>query len=217
MPDRNTIARELTDEDLEKFLAALVARKPGERRLRDIREMAAEHGIRISLESARSFRNTTFEKHLQRIAHRKEKAGHIAQLVGDGSGRTINEAALGIMAEKIFDELNAEDDSADIAGELGSSARTPLDVERMGDLALAASRIQKSFGEVDRVKALLVESEAKVRAFEVREKERVEKARAAEKALEKLRDPEADLSEKERAAIVATVDEVLGIRVKKKE
>lgn len=179
--ERNKIAASLTDEELEAFMAELAKLPPGSRPARVIQEMAERHGIVLSVESARTFKRTTFQKHLDRIARRKEKAGHIAAVVGDGSGRTLNEAALGIMAEKIFDELNAEDDNEEIAGELGSSARTPLDADRIGSLALSAARIQKSFGEVDRVKAMNAKLEAELREYKARDEERQSRAAEVEK------------------------------------
>jgi hypothetical protein len=207
--DRNKIATSLTLEELDAFVEALAAKPGKERTLEAIRALAAEHGITISLMSAKSFRDTTFGRHLERLRRRNEKSQRIAAMVGDGSGRTLNEASLGIMAEKIFDELNADDDAT---GDDEEPAR--LDLEKVDTLTKAAARIQKGFGEVDRVKTLLAESQAKLREFERKEAEREEKVKAAEKDLAKLRDATGGISDAERAAIVATVDDILGIKKK---
>lgn len=176
--DRNKIAQALTVEQLDQFVTELATMPGKERTLDAIRAKAGELGITISLMSAKTFRDTTFARHLARVERRKAKAGHLAELVADGTGRTINEAALGIMAEKIFDELNKADDAAE-----DEEQATPLDLEKLDTLTRASARIQKGFGEVDRVKALLAESQAKLREFEAREKEREEKAKEAAKTV----------------------------------
>ena len=206
--ERNKIASALTDEELEAFMAELAALPPGKRPARVIKEMAERHGIVLSIESARTFKRTTFQRHLSRIRRRAEKAADIAQIVGDGSGRTLNEAALGIMAEKIFDELNTDDDAT---GEDEDTEPARLDLEKLDTLTKAAARIQKGFGEVDRVKTLLAESQAKLREYEAKEKDRAEKAAAARADLAKLRDPKSALTDEDRAAIVHKVDQVLGL------
>jgi hypothetical protein len=66
------------------------------------------------------------------------------------------------------------------------------------------------------LEARLRESDAKLREYEAKEKDREEKAKVASEAMKKLREPGAAISDSERAAIVATVDEVLGIKVTKK-
>lgn len=204
--DRNKIAQALSEEELSGFLDALAALPAEERKLRHIQAKAEEMGIVLSLESARTFRNTTFARHLERIRRRREKARGIAQAVGDGTGRAINEATLGLMAEQIFDELNAD---ADATGDDEEPAR--LDLEKLDTLTKAASRIQKGFGEVDRVKALLAESQAKLAEYAARERDRAEKSAAARADLAKLRDPKSALTDEDRAAIVHKVDQVLGL------
>jgi hypothetical protein len=174
--DRNKIAQALTDEELTQFVEDLIALPAAERTLAAIKAKAAERNIAISLESARTFRNTTFARHLDRLRRRKEKAQSIAAMVGDGTGRTLNEAALGIMAEQIFDELSAD---ADATGDDEEPSR--IDLDKMDALTKAAARIQKGFGEVDRVKMLLSESQAKLREYEVRDAERKKKAAEVEK------------------------------------
>lgn len=161
----------MTPEELLEFNEWLAAKSGKERTLERIVEYAAERGIKISAMSARSYRNTTFARHLERIRRRKEKAERITAVVGDNTGRTLNEATLGILAEQIFDELNTD---ADATGDDEEPAR--LDLEKVDTLTKAAARIQKGFGEVDRVKALLAESQAKLREFAAREEERKKKA-----------------------------------------
>lgn len=209
--DRNTIARELSPEELDSFVERLASLPGRERTLAAIRAAAAERGIVISLESARTFRNTTFQRHVERMRRRKEKAQHLTALVSDGTGRTLNDANAAILAEQIFDELNTD---ADETGDDDEPAR--LDLEKLDAMTLAVSRLRRGDVQREALEAQLRESDAKVRALEAREKEREEKIKAAAKDLEKLRDPQSGLSDSERAAIVATVDNILGLKVTKK-
>lgn len=197
--DRNTIARTLTLEELAKFNEELSALPAGKRTLQAIVDRAAELGIVISVESARSFRNTTFKRHLDRMRRRQEKSQKIAATIGDGSGRTLNDANRTILAEKIFDELNADDDAT---GDEGEPAR--LDLEKMDLMTKAVQRLGKGFVDAERLEVALKESQAKLKEYE-------RKADAARAELSKLRDPKAGLSDEDRAAIVNKVDQVLGL------
>jgi hypothetical protein len=112
--DRNTIAQELTDEQLDRFVRELAALPKKERQLKHIRHKAAELGITISLMSATSFRNTTFQRYLAKM----EKAQKAAQLVEDvdRGGSTLADASAKLLSKRIFDQLmDAEDeDSAEV-------------------------------------------------------------------------------------------------------
>jgi hypothetical protein len=209
--DKNTIAKSLTDEELFEFLEKLSTLPQGKRTLEAIKAMAGERGISISIESARTFRNTTFQKHLERMRRRREKAEHIVSLAGDGTGRALGDAAASMLAEQIFDELNT------VADETGDDENpTPLDLERAEAMSRMIARLRSGDVQREALEARLRESDAKLREYEAKEKDREEKAKVASEAMKKLREPGAAISDSERAAIVATVDEVLGIKVTKK-
>lgn len=180
--DRNKIASELTPRQLADFIDDLARLPRKNRTLAEIAQRAEALGLVVSLMSAKSFRDTTFKRHLARIARRQDKAQKITALVGDGSGRALNEAALGIMAEQIFDELNTDADATE-----DDEEHSRLDLEKIDTLTKAAARIGKGFGEVDRVKALLAESQAKLREYEAREAERAEKTAQAKRQLEAVK------------------------------
>lgn len=189
--DRNKIAQELTIEQLDQFVAEL-AKLPGKQRtLAAIQHKAAELGITISLMSARAFRETTFEKHLQNLRRAQQIAGEVEAI--EQGGNTLADASAKLLSKRIFNQLlEAEDE--DVGGE--------VDLEKM---SLALSRIRT--GDVARA-AL----EQKLRDAERREKDREEKNRLAAEQLQKLRDPGATLNSDEREAILSTVDDLLGIR-----
>jgi DNA repair exonuclease SbcCD ATPase subunit len=204
--DRNTIARSLPIEELEKFNAELAALPAKDRTLQAIATRAAALGIIISVESARSFRNTTLRRHLERMRRRQEKSQRIATHLGDGSGRTLNDANRTILAEKIFDELNADDDAT---GDDEEPAR--LDLEKLDTMTKAVQRLGKGFVDAEKLEAQLKIAEARLRELEDKAREREAKAAAARAELQKLRDPKAGLSDDDRAAIVNKVDEILGL------
>jgi hypothetical protein len=176
--DRNKIAQSLTDEELQAFIDALIALPGKERTLAAIKARAAELGISVSLESAKSFRSTTFQRYLARVERRAEKAQHIAQLAGDSTGARLGEASAAILAEKIFDELNTDDDAQ---GADEEPAR--LDLDKVELLSKSLARLRR--GDVDReaLQARLRESEGKVKEMEAKEKERAEKKAALQEQL----------------------------------
>lgn len=168
--DRNRIAQSLSLEELEAFLAELAALPGKDRTLAAIQAKAAERGIVISLMSAKSFRDTTFGRHLARVQRRKEKAQSLTSLMADGTGRTLNDANAAILAEKIFDELNADDDATDDDAEASR-----LDLEKAGELSKMIARLRKGDVAREALEAALKVSEARLREMEAKEREREEK------------------------------------------
>jgi hypothetical protein len=191
--DRNTIAQELTDEQLDQFIRELAALPKKDRKLKHIRHKAAEMGITISLMSAKSFRDTTFQRYLGKM----ETAQRAARLVEDidKGGSTLADASAKLLSKRIFDQLmEAEDeDSAEV-----------VDLDQM---TLAVARLRR--GNVQQA-AL----EAKLAEMERIQRERDEKTAQAAAQLEKLRDPSAGLNQQERSAVLDTIDDLLGIKKK---
>ncbi len=168
MPDRNKIAQNLSIEELDAFVEELVKLPGKERTLEAIRSRAAARGIMIGVMSAKSFRDTTFERHLERIRRRQDKADQIATLAGDATGARLNDANAAILAEKIFDELNTDDDEP-------GAEPARADLEKLEAMSRIVQRGQR--GAVDRaaLEARLRESDAKVAEYKARELERAEK------------------------------------------
>lgn len=198
MTDRNTIAQSLTVEELDAFVSELASLPGKERTLEQIKHRAALRGITISLMSAKAFRDTTFDRHLERLRSAQEVALQVASI--ESGGNTLADASAKLLSKRIFNQLlDAEDDDG------------PGEVD-LDQLTLAVSRLRR--GDVQRtaLEAQLRESEARLREMERKEREYEEKKQAAAKELQKLRDPDANLKDSERAAIVAKVDEILGIK-----
>jgi hypothetical protein len=162
MSDRNTIARELTVEELDRFIKELAALPGKQRTLQAIAGKAAALGINISLMSAKSFRDTTFQNYLDRLNRAQEKALSVRGMQEAGAGNTLADAAGAILSEAIFDSLTAEDPK-------------DIDIEKY---SLAIARMRQ--GDV-KVRAL----EATLKEFERKEAERTEKKTALTKTLDK--------------------------------
>lgn len=189
MTDRNKIAQELTVEQLSDFIGQLAELPGKERTLAAIQEKAATLGITISLMSAKSFRDTTFTRYLDKLSKAQEKAMQVRGMQEAGAGNTLADAAGALLSEVIFDALSAED-------------AKDIDIKKY---SLAIARMRQ--GDV-RLRAL----ELDVKEFERRERERAEKNAAAAAQLQKLRDPSAGLNETERTAILDEVDRLMGVK-----
>jgi Protein of unknown function (DUF3486) len=163
--DRNTIARELTVDELDKFIKELAA-LPGKRRtLAAIQKKAAALGIEVSLMSAKSFRDTTFQRHLDRLQKANQLATQVAAMQQEGAGNTLADASAAILSQQIFDLLD----------ELGDST---LDLKKAGSIAFIISKIRQG----DTAARAL---ELKVKEYERKEAERAEKKAAFVKTLDK--------------------------------
>lgn len=103
MADRNKIALELTAEELQEFLDKCW-KTPG-LTLKKVQELAEGYGINVSLMGAKSFRDTTFARHLQRIGKAGELAAQVAALKQAGAGHTIADAAAAILSDEVLDKL----------------------------------------------------------------------------------------------------------------
>ncbi len=191
MSDRNKIAHALSVEELDAFVAELASLPGRERTLEAIKRKAAEKGITISLMSAKAFRDTTFDRHLEKIRAAQSIALQVEQI--EAGGNTMADAGAKLISKRIFEKLmEAEDED--------SASEIDLD-----EMTLALSRLRQ--GDVQRA-AL----NAKIREYEAREAQRIAKDKAASEEMQKLRNPQAGLSAEETAAIVAKVDEILGLK-----
>jgi hypothetical protein len=164
-------------------------------RSKALRLRPAKWKIEISIESARSFRNTTFANYLKRIERRREFAERVANVRDNSTGRTLADAAAENLAEQVFD----------LTEELGEGET--LDLKKASTVAFIISKIRQ--GDVA-ASAL----QLKVDEYERKERERAEKNARAAAELEKLRDPNAGLNEEERGAVLDTIDDLLGIKAK---
>lgn len=101
--DRNKIVSELSAEDLQGFLDRCF--KTEGLTLKRVQAIAADYGISVSLMGAKTFRDTTFARHLQRIGKAGELAQQVAALRQAGAGHTIADAAAAILSDEVLDKL----------------------------------------------------------------------------------------------------------------
>ncbi|HWM26591.1 MAG TPA: hypothetical protein VNP98_17370 [Chthoniobacterales bacterium] len=160
--DKNKIATDLTDEQLDQFILELAKLPKKKRRLVDIKDKAASLGLTVSLMSAKSFRDVTFARALHRMRTAKQVALEI-EGAETGEGDTLK-ASRKMLSRHIFDELLE-----------AAENETGVDVDAM---TLSVSRLTRS----DAITGAL---ELKVRDYEKREREREEKKAALSKTLDK--------------------------------
>jgi len=164
--DRNKIAQGLTVEQLDQFVAELAAMPGRDRTLEKIKHKAATHGIMISLQSAKAFRDTTFERHLDKLRRAQEIASQVEEI--EKGGTTLADASAKLLSKRIFDQLiEAEDEDTCVE----------IDVDA---LTLAVSRLRRGNQQDRLVSAALQVAEKRIREYEAKEKEREEKAKAVE-------------------------------------
>ncbi len=163
MSDRNKIAQALTVEELEAFNRELAGLPGSERTLEAIKRRAAAIGIELSVMSAKAYRDTTFQRHLDRLRMAQEVALQVEGI--EQGGNTLANASAKLLGKRIFDQLlKAEEDE-----------EAEVDVDA---LSLSVSRLRQ--GDVAH-RTL----ELKLAEYEKREAERAEKNRAAQEKLQK--------------------------------
>lgn len=127
--DNNKIAQSLTVEQLDQFVTELAALPGKQRTLEQIRHKAAQLGIMISIGSAKSFRDTTFDRHLEKIRLAQSIASQVEAI--EQGGNTMADASAKLLSKRIFNQLiEAEDDDS----------ATEIDVDT---LSLAVSRLRR--------------------------------------------------------------------------
>lgn len=104
MPSK--IETSLTPEQLHEFLRRALQLKGT--KLKDIKALAEEFGIEISLMSARTFRLGKFAAHLERIERAKEQIDQLKAVMADGTD-TID-ASLKIAAAGLLDQMTSGDE-----------------------------------------------------------------------------------------------------------
>lgn len=161
MSDRNTIAQELTVEQLDQFIRELTNLPGKGRTLKAIAEKAATLGMTISLMSAKAFRDTTFARHLDRLRTAQEVALQVENV--EQGGNTLANASAKLLGKRIFDQLlKAEEDES-----------SEIDIDA---LSLSVSRLRQ--GDVAS-RGL----EMKLKDYERKEQERAERKAALQKTI----------------------------------
>lgn len=157
--DRNKIATELSAEELHSLLAECI-KTPG-LTLAKVQELAAARGVSVSLMGAKSFRDTTFARHLQRIGKTRELAEQVSALRSAGAGHTIADAAAAILSDEVLDALVNPDPDAGLDLDTMSKIVQRL---RTGDAQVAALQHRIAQDQLDAAK-LAIEHAAKIKSI----------------------------------------------------
>jgi hypothetical protein len=149
MSDRNKIAQALSVEELDAFLALLLKLPGAERTYDAIRRRAKDElGLAISIESAKSFRNTTFAKYVKRSERRREFAEKMTAV--PSTGAKFADAAAENLAELVYDMT---EELSEVIDEGGS-----LDLKKASTTAFIISKIRQ--GDVARDRLQLLQFDA---------------------------------------------------------
>lgn len=176
MPSK--IENSLPHEQLLQLIEELRALS-GKPTLKQIQEAAKKHGVEVSLMGAKTFRDNSFEAHLQRLRRGKEMAEAITTAVRDGNGSALD-AAEEIAAQELLDALT----DVDADGRPNIAAASKVIV----NLRLAASSRQDTARKIQETEAKLRIAEEQVKKLEGQREERdrkkaelLEKVAAAKK------------------------------------
>ncbi|MEO5914852.1 MAG: hypothetical protein ABIS50_11505 [Luteolibacter sp.] len=142
------VEKELTPEEVVELLEAL-AKTPGGHVLAVIKEAAKKRGVEISLMGASSFRDGALHPYLTRLREARHKSEMLAEAVTAGDESGLLAGGRTALAEKVVDFLMTDD-------------ATP---KQFSSLALTLQMLSSS-NQGDKL------TQAKLRAFEVKEEER---------------------------------------------
>ncbi len=152
------IETELTPKQVVELLETL-AKTPGGKVLRVIKDEAKKRGIEVSLMAASSFRDAALQPYLDKLKNAKNKSQALATAVADGDESGLLASARTMLAEKINDLLMSEDDVPKKEFLALSIALKTLTSANTGD-RLAGARLRELEAkelERERAKALLEE------------------------------------------------------------
>ena len=107
MADRNKIAQSLSTEELHAFIDRCWETQG--LTLAKVQELAAEIGISVSLMGAKSFRDTTYQKHIDRIRRARDLAEQVSELKRVAPGHTLADAASDILSQEVLDAMTNRD------------------------------------------------------------------------------------------------------------
>lgn len=153
----NKIEQHLTADQLAAFNERL-AGMPG-LSLQKISDLADEFGVEISLMSASTYRDTTYEEYLAELRSKAQFAETVAEAAK--SGLSMTDAAAAILSNKLLDHIMNQGG---------------LEHEEFNELSLALARLRTG----DQRAKLL---EAKLREMESKEQDRTRKINEARKAM----------------------------------
>lgn len=180
----NKIEGSLSHEQLQAFLDELkgIAAKPT---LAQIQTAAKRHGIEVSLMGAKTFRDTTFRAHLDRLSTGREKAAQILQAVRDGGAHPLDAVEEAAAADLL--DAYTSGDEVDVAGLVKIAMTLRSSIEQRKGRDRADADLARKQRETE-AKLQLADQQLALKAEQVRklEADRAERERRNAEAKEKL-------------------------------
>lgn len=195
MPSK--IEDSLTPEQLQEFFKRALQLKGT--KLKDIKVLAAEFDIEISLMSAKTFRDGAFQKHLDRIDRAQKQIAQLKEVMADGTD-TID-AALKLSAGELLDQLTNGEAEIDL-GEVSKI------IQR-----LMTSRARKEIVDQNAAKlaADLRLQEERIAVLVSDREERERKLNQIADQVTRAKNAPAASADEVRAAAVKEIDRIMGI------
>lgn len=164
----NKIEQHLDPEQLASFNSRLSAMKG--LTLAKIQQLADEYGVEVSLMSASTYRETTYEEYLAELKSKSQFAETLAEAAK--SGQTMTDAASSILSSKLLSHIME-------SGELGN--------EEFNELSLALSRLRLGDQRAKKLEKDLAIKEARLQELEAEADERKQRAEELKESVNKAK------------------------------
>ena len=211
----NKIEGQLSHEQLAAFMDELrgMSAKPT---LAAIQAAAKRHGVEVSLMGAKTFRDNTFQAHLARLAAGREKSAQILQVIRDGGAHPLDAVEEAAAA----DLLDAYTNGADV--DVGQMVKTALQlrasIEQRKDRERNDRNLERQLADSESKRQMneknLAIAEERARKLEREREDWERKQRSIAEQLERARTAKGIDADEVRAAAVAAIDEIMGIKPK---
>lgn len=197
------IENTLPDAQLTQLLEELRALS-GKPTLKQVQAAAKKHGVDISLMGAKTFRDNSFEAHLQRLRRGREMADQILKARIDGSNTLA--AVQELAGQELLDAFTAVD----------AEGRPNLDKVAgiLLKLTIADSSRQEAARKQQETEAKLRIAEEQLAKLERARTEWEEKRRQVAEQLARAKNASTEDADAIRANVVETIDDIMGLKKK---
>lgn len=193
MPSKIEIS--LNQDQLVEFLKRCAQLKGA--KLKDIQALAEEFGIDVSLMAARSFKQTAFQDYLDELKAKREMAESVSLVAKEGLD--LSAAAASALAAKVFDASINLDPSA-------------IGTEQGNNVSLAVARLQAGRRGDKKLEADLRLRDEQIQKLERDRTEWEEKRIQITAQVERAKNAPAATADEVRAAAVAEIDRIMGLK-----
>lgn len=205
----------LSTAEFEKFCAELMALKGKQRTLRGIQALAANYGITISHESARTFKNGPFARHLEKLNRGRETREALVAAARNGTHPldALEEAAVIELQDHLTEAEKI--DVSFVASQLVKlrSAISMREDSRRKDRDLER-RLAESEKKIQVANRQIAVRDEQIDVLKTERKKREDALKAAAKKAKAVATKKNATPEELRSQVMDIADEVFGLRRK---